>query len=79
MEIVCTSKKVYRGFESLSLRQGPLAIPGAWRPQGWAALIAGSCATKDYQLRQVRKEAAAVIPSCAAGVPSYQHCPPLKV
>ena len=40
-----------------------------------AELVAGSCATAGYESRQVRKEAAAVTETCAAGEPSYHLCP----
>ena len=48
LESVCRSS--YRGFESLLLRQHDFS------------LIAGSCAIKVHELRQVREEATVVIP-----------------
>ena len=48
LESVCTA--TYRGFESLLLRHFDFS------------LIAGSCAIKAHELRQVRKEATVMIP-----------------
>ena len=101
LEIVCTPPKVYRGFESRSLRQinnvetlqatslhyykleslaqaiakfGLIPVDLSIKSLCRYLLknMAGSRATKACEPRQVRKEAAAAIPSCAAVNPVIQ-------
>jgi hypothetical protein len=60
LEIVCMPTKVYRGFESPSLRH--LFIIG------W---VAGPRGTENCEPRQVRKEAAATTSMFATGSPGY--------
>ncbi len=59
LEIVCTPTKVYRGFESPSLRHFVFDM------------IAGPCGTENCELRQVREEAAVATLTFATGLPGY--------
>jgi hypothetical protein len=76
LEIVCTPTKVYRGFESPSLRQKTRdqGIGTGIRKKSdffWSLIpeirIAGSRATEGCEPRQVRKEAAVAMTDVCCG------------